>query len=478
MLAALAAGEALPPALAEAEALLIVRDGRWLQEQAAALAAAAGRDPSELRAHLAAWCFRSRGLEGLDLSRPAIVAWRPGPSPFAAVLPVGDRQRFLAEFGAVPQGEPPLVRTGEREGTVIYRQNQGGTEWEYRLFVARHAAALARSAEEARRLAELPLAALAGGGPPLELQLRRPQALARVLPLSGGRWPFLPLPDAGLAGLAGPVLQAADGLADELPRLVLAAEGDAGRLRLRARAEPRAGGALAAWLAAQRPGSERLSAQLSGDDLALLAVGRFAFQGELERWLVAQAGAVRAAAGAGWNEVAEDAYRALGLLVERSGAIALGIAADADGTWRFAVVEHPRAAEFAHAWAQVAAALQRQPLAVDAADGTTRLRVGAERYAAGARHALWVDGGAAADARVARLLERLERPAGAVDGEPALLALRADLARCLATPPRGHRPLPFWLRLQMAGPEQPALAVELPLLDLARLLAGEGARDE
>jgi hypothetical protein len=123
-LAAIAfAGETANP-LDQAEVVLQVRDGRWVDREATRFAAAYNGDLSAVRSELAQALYRSVSFDGIDLTRPALIAWRTGKAPLLAVIPISDRATFLRSFGAVDIGEAPLVRTGERDGTVIYTQNQ------------------------------------------------------------------------------------------------------------------------------------------------------------------------------------------------------------------------------------------------------------------------------------------------------------------------------------------------------------------
>ncbi|MCS6969425.1 MAG: hypothetical protein RMM29_08320 [Planctomycetota bacterium] len=479
VLATAAAGEALPGPLAEAEALIIVRDGRWLERMAMRMAAASGADPIAVRGELALRLFRCRGLEGLDLGRPALIAWRRGAAPFLAILPVRERATLLRQFGAVGSDEPPLVRTGEREGTVIFRQNQGGSEWEYRLFVARGTAFVARSVEECRRLAEGLGPGFAGEGPPLELRAQRLEALARVVPLADLSWPFQPLPTAGIAALRPLLGELAQSWRQDIAAARLLVDGDEqGLLRWELTLTARPGSELALWLQAQRPSSERLPSQLFAASSALVVGGRLTFHGQLERWLVGRGPQVRALAAAPWDQAVEDAYRTLGALAERCGALALLLERrGAAPPWRIAVVEHPRAAEFAHAWAKVLAALSGGALAVEGSGERPLFRVGAQWLAATARHVVHLEGGepSAVPALLEELAARLEQR-GRVDGEAALLSARGDLVRCLATPP-AEGAAPFVASIQVAGAQQLIARGELPLIELLRAW-GRGARDE
>ena len=101
--------------------------------------------------------YLSNGYDGIDLTRPSLIGWRPGPAGLVAVIPIKDRKRFLDGFGVAPGGDAPLVRVGDSEGTVKLTQIHGGQHDEYRLLVTNDTAYLARTPEECRQLSLHPL---------------------------------------------------------------------------------------------------------------------------------------------------------------------------------------------------------------------------------------------------------------------------------------------------------------------------------
>jgi hypothetical protein len=239
------------------------------------------------------------------------------------VIPVADRVKFLDSFGVVDPGEPPLVRVGERDGTVIYRQNQPGGEWEYRLLVAANAAFLTRSAEECRQLAASvgslvaePFAA------PVEATLRRSGLASPHIP--GTDWlstlPALPMDLAEISKVPGLLTQAWQELSNQTASVTFTAQsGPQGDLRLTARLIAKPDTPLAGWIPTQRPSAERLAGQLRTPATAMMVSGRLTFQGQLERWAFEQAVVLRTAAAARWNDNADGAFRGFCTLLERCG---------------------------------------------------------------------------------------------------------------------------------------------------------------
>jgi hypothetical protein len=469
--------------LDQAEIILRVRDGRWVDREATRFASAYGGDLAVVRGELARVLYWAHSFDGIDLGRPALLAWRSGKSPLLAAIPVANRTAFLASFGALDSAAPPLVRTGERDGTVIYRQNQPGGEWEYRLLVAGNIAFLARSLEECRLLAAvIGTPVVDPFAPPIELLLRGGGVKAPRLP--GADWlaalPALPL-GAGELSLVPALLSGArGGLAEQVSALSLTAQSDAqGRLCLSARLAARPDSALASWIGVQRPSTERLASQLRRSGTAVLLTGRLTFQGQLERWAFDQAELLRAAAGARWNEAADGAFRSLCTLVERSGAFAVAVERSGPGLLQAWVVEHPRSIEVVQSVAVLAGALRgEEPKTLKLGE---RLAFGlggsgiASYSLAGDRHAIRVDDqsskrGAAAAGEV---LGRLEEP-GVLDDAPTLLALWLDLAQAwnAPAPAEGMAADPVLVTgaLRLAGPGQLIGTVEVSLSALGKLL--------
>lgn len=479
---AASAGQAPINPFDQAEVVLYVRDGRWVDREATRFAAAYGGDLALVRGELARVLFRAHVFDGIDLTRPAVIAWRTGPAPLLCAIPIVNRAAFLNAFGAVTPDEPPLVRTGERDGTVIYRQNQPGGEWEYRLLVANNVAYVARTVDECKRLAMVGIPPVDPFAPPIEVSLRG-QALLRPR-LPGAHWfaalPPLPVDLAELAALPAMTGQAWSELSSQVASLSLTARSDSrGALLLAARLAAKPDSPLALWIGSQRPGTERLAGQIRTPATAFLATGRLAFQGQLERWSFEQVELLRAAAGARWNESVDAAFRSLCTLIERAGASGIAVEGGPAGLGQFWVIEHPRASEVMHATAQLAAALRgvepeslqvgRLPaLGLAGAKGTSV-------FVSGDRHVARVDGqgGRSAPQAAGQLLQRLDEP-GSLDAAPSLVSLWADLALAWNAPPKpdgaAADPVVVTGALRPAGPIALELATEVPLADLGRLL--------
>jgi hypothetical protein len=476
--ATLVAGETDP--LLSAPVVLRINDGRWLERESQRFAAALGDDPATVRGELARSLYRCRSFDGVDLNRPAIIAWRGGRSPLLAAIPVANRSQFLAAFGAVDAGEPPLVRVAERDGTVVFTQNHGKEVWEYRILIAGRTAFLGRTVEECARLAALPAAMPDAQRAPIELTLRG-AALAEIdpsLPAWIGRLPPLPLPMGECAMLPwlGQHLRA--GLASQLAAVGLevrtTASGDL-RAALRLHAAPDSD--LMGWLGQQRPTVERSAAQLRQAGAVAVVTGRLAFQGQAERWTLDLADRLKQQLGARWTGAADADYRSLCGLIERSGGWALAALPGRTQAW---VVEHPRAAEAVHLAGSVLQTLRgakAEPWQDGERSGLQLAdRSGASLLAAGDRHGLRLDGpdAAALVPLAGQVLARLDQPAAQGDARPALVALWADLAQAWEVPvPEGEtaiEPVPLTGAMRVVGSDTLELTAEVNLPRMAALL--------
>jgi len=472
--------------LDQAEVILRVRDGRWVDREATRFAAAYGGDLAAVRSELARVLYRANSFDGIDLGRPSLLAWRSGKAPLLAAIPVGDRAKFLKAFGAVDPGEAPLVRTGERDGTVIYRQNQPGGEWEYRLLVAGNIAFLARSVEECRQLATaIGTPSVDPFAPPLELSLRAGGVVKPRLP--GADWfgamPALPMVGGEFAAVPGLLPGAWAAIAEQITALSITAQSDAqGRLLLTARLAAKPDSVLATWISAQRPGTERLAGQLRRPGTAMLVTGRIAFQGQLERWAFDQGEVLRTAAGARWSEAADGAFRTLCTLIERTGALAVAIERSGNGVLQQWVAEHPRSVEVVQSVAILAGALRGEdPQVVKLGERpaftlpSAKTVAGASYCIAGDRHAVRVDDRGAQRGAVAagEVLARLDEP-GSLDAAPSLINLWIDVALAWNAPPpaEGTSAEPVIINgvLRPSGPAQLTAVAEVPLAALGRVL--------
>lgn len=165
------AGEAAKPAskleamIADALAVVRINDPRWVEREIVKFAATLGVDPAPMRSDLSRLLYRCLSTEGIDLTRPALLAWRTGPAPLIAIIPLANRRQFLDAFGVSLGEDSPLIRIGERDGTVLYSQNTNDGLVEYRLLVSDKAAFLARTTEECRALSEHSVTTVAGDAP-------------------------------------------------------------------------------------------------------------------------------------------------------------------------------------------------------------------------------------------------------------------------------------------------------------------------
>ncbi len=355
------------PGLGPAAVQLIAADPRWLQAQLATIAGAAGADPAPVAALAARTLLRLGSLDNIDPGRPIGVWLRDGATDLAMLIPIQRRTRILDELGMAADGRPPLVRTGDRDGTVVLTQSTPDGLVEYRALATEGWLALARTAEECRLLIARS-SALAPEGAPLRITLD-PRRLAGEWSRLGvavePRWiperfrlpsllsPLRALPDPGgdaWAALAGQISVI------ELDVAPWGGPGDPeaqGRWRVTARIQAVPDSPLATWLGTQRVAADRLGPALDSESTWLLATLYPVWQGQAERLAAAPLGRAARAAGAAWDGRATDAAAALAAGADRSGGIAL-----ADGPQGgVLLVEHTSAPDMAVALADVLSAL-------------------------------------------------------------------------------------------------------------------------
>ena len=197
------AGEAAKPAsmldtmLADALAVVRINDPRWVEREIVKFAATLGIDPAPMRSELSRLLYRCLSTDGIDLTRPALLAWRTGPAPLIAIIPLANRRLFLDSFGVSLGDDAPLIRIGERDGTVLYSQNTNDGLVEYRLLVSDKAAFLARTTEECRALSEHSVTTVAGDAPLtfsanaafLASLTSDPAAMLPAIPTAARVWP-------------------------------------------------------------------------------------------------------------------------------------------------------------------------------------------------------------------------------------------------------------------------------------------------
>jgi hypothetical protein len=240
-------------------ASLRVDDGRWLVRTLGRIAAASGADERLVRAEAARRCYLSRSLDGIDLARPALIERRTGRLPLQAVIPVGNRAAFLDAFGALPDGEPPLVRVGDRDGTVVYTQTHPDGLREYRLLVTDGLACFAPTAAICRTLAADQSLRQNIAGPAVTWTVAGDALLPLGADLCGGLQGLLPgwqiLETGWGMGQPLPLQGTGFGLLADVARhaatVRVTVAGDDAAVALRCRIEPRSGSPLAAWTVSQ-----------------------------------------------------------------------------------------------------------------------------------------------------------------------------------------------------------------------------------
>ncbi len=428
--------EGQPPELNGAEAWLRVEDARWVEREAARFSAALGRDSRPINNILSGVLYRSTNLDGIDLSRPALLWWRGGPAPMAALIPICNRQAFLDAFGAMRDGDGPLVRVGDRDGTVIYSQAFDGGTREYRVLVVDEVAVVGRNLDECRKLAVRAGAILTTSErsvAPVSFALNGP-AVARLNPSTLG-WPArLPIggwldPWPTLRIAASWVIPQIESLAVDLRP----APGGTARMLLRLKAKPDSD--LAAWLAVQNNSGSRLLTQVIADNAALTMCAHLTWRGRLE----GLAKELAPALGAALPSPATPAWIESMQLMERAGDVVWCLQVPTPGTRISTLaIEQPRADEQARVIDAYAGAVLDAPSTSIAGVGQLRSTKQLNQVIASTnRHVVIVDGIAMAGSRPAgdslqetttRLLNRLQQVM-APSGEQAIFSLRADLSR-------------------------------------------------
>lgn len=313
------------PLVGDCLAVLRVNDLLWLERQAAGYAAAAGVDPAGTRGQVAQWLFCTRGLDGIDFNRPALVAWRTGKAPLLAIIPLSDRPAFMSGFGQSARFGPPLIRIGERDGTTVYSQNTARGLIEYRLLVQNDTAYLTPSVEECRRLADHPWVRT-GQPAPVELTCKPGFLLSK-----GDDFPSFDLPaqtvelDPHLVFLLG---RFGTGISADLLAQVATISlevrpvGEIGVV-IEGRIQAHADSALAQVIAVQKNQGSRLLPILRSANTVMSLHGSIAWQGQLDRIGQQLAGVVQAKLGERWTRAVEEAWRESWATRDRNGAFAM-----------------------------------------------------------------------------------------------------------------------------------------------------------
>jgi hypothetical protein len=283
---AMAAESPADAILDEALATLTINDLGWLDRAAVEFSATAGISPSPVRAELASRLFGCKSLDGIDPTRPSLIAWRKGPAPLVAMIALENRQQFIAEFGAAVGLGGPLTRIGERNGTVVYSQNTDAGLCEYRLLMQDDTAYLARTVEECRLLASSPLRAAVGDAPPISFRangsfLRSAGALPDLM---AGR-PGLSVTAFLELGAYTYLLRGWPDLLAQMSHLVcdVIPQKDNSGLGIRWTVHAEQDSALIHWIGEQKNQSSRLLPLVGNATSVLTGYGSILWQGQLER---------------------------------------------------------------------------------------------------------------------------------------------------------------------------------------------------
>lgn len=339
--------------LRDAHATLRINDGAWCDRQIVQLASALGQDPAAFREDLARALYACADISGVDLQRPALRAWRGDQGELAAVIPIADRRAFLASFGVLPAGEPPLVRIADRDGTVVYARTMPDRHEEYHLLISNDTAYLARTAVDCRAMAADPLA-LAGDDVAVAYTAWAP------FPDSCGAGVPLLLP-AALA-LPTPLLHAPPALdalltlarQDLLPAWAAQVSGWSWQLHehpnaaeITVAADIPAESALGTWLHGQTP--QPLTALAAVPPSAVVAIaGACAWLGQADAERQALTTRAQVQAGSHWTPPVAESWRASGAAIEQIGGwgLLLSLPAANQPVWSFSC-EHPQPAVLA-----------------------------------------------------------------------------------------------------------------------------------
>jgi hypothetical protein len=325
----IAAGEARPgkgpSALADALAVLKINDPRLLDRELTQFAAGLGINPEPLRSVMAGLLFRSRTLEGIDLTRPALMAWRPKEPSLVAVIPLSDRRAFLANFGAGVGGEAPLIRVGEREGTVVYTQNGNDGLVEYRLMVSDRAAYLAGTTALCRELSEFPLQAATNEAPLVfrasaeylvklattaELPPESRQAMQTLAP--------------GVLSTQKAMITGWNAFVAQLAGAELSVRPDAqGAMNFSLGITAKPDSSLAVWITNQRNQPSRLLPIVRSERTVFSLAGNIVWQGQAERLGKIFAPVLQETFGDRWNAMVEENWTSLWAVADRAGPFAL-----------------------------------------------------------------------------------------------------------------------------------------------------------
>ncbi len=434
------------------DAVVRIADTPWIERELARFCAALGRDPRPLRRALAEALYHTRGLDAIDTARPAVFIWRKGPAPLQAIIPIrADRRRqFIEEFGVMGVGEPPLVRVGDRDGTVVFSQNHADGLREYRLLVMDSVAFLARNADECRKLAARSatlLPQVGSGSAPVSLTCTG--AWLRSSGLLTWAWsPRLPIRQ----WLPGPALldAAQAAMVGQLESATIEVRDAAGsQARLTARFTARPDSEFAAWIATQQNQGNRAQTQVGGPASAIKIAAHVTWQDKLEQLARALVPVMAGSGNAAWTPVVEESWVQAFVTAQRTADIVwLLDVPRVNSQVQTLILEQPRAEEQLQQLEQVTTALTGvQPTSATitgyaaarrAVKATATQQSLEQVLCATSRHVLMVDGWnlPAADVMLnaegtARRLQQVTAPAG----EPAIATAWCNLGRLVLLAP-------------------------------------------
>jgi hypothetical protein len=334
--------------LADALAVIRINDPRWVDREIVKFAATLGVDPAPMRSELSKVLYHCLSTDGIDLTRPALLAWRTGAAPMVAIIPLANRRLFLDSFGVSLGDDAPLIRIGERDGTVLYSQNTNDGLVEYRLLVSDNAAFLARTTEECRALSEHSVTTLTGDAPltftakaaflatfSSDPTAMLPASFNPVLPNGVGRELGLTLWHELIGQLGGATLE-------------LRPEGE-NALRVAITMRSQADSQLGVWVGNQRNQPGRLLSLVRTPASWLTISGNILWQGQAERLGQIVGQQVKGGDGAGWTASVDELWRGVWALVDRTSSFAAAIDLEyKDGhggsEWRY-LADQQRAAD-------------------------------------------------------------------------------------------------------------------------------------
>ncbi len=309
------------PVLKEVTALLSITDAAWIDRQVINLAAANGDDPVVWREKIGRTLYLSNGYDGIDLTRPSLLGWRPGAAGLIGVFPIKDRRKFLDAFGVAPGGDGPLVRVGDSEGTIKLTQIHGEDHYEYRMMLTDDTAYLARTPEECRQMSLHPLV----------LSNSTIASFSTWGPFTGGLPTGIVTDVPDLSALVpqthlAPTLMAlaatfAQPLLDQVTTFTWNLSPNANGATLSADLQLTADGTLAAWLRAQSNQGSRLLPAVHNEGSAVLVYGQFSWQGQCETYGETSAADLKTKQ-ANWTPEVDAAWRTVWSLLDRTGGFA------------------------------------------------------------------------------------------------------------------------------------------------------------